>query len=393
MRPFTSLCGAALSIVVCAAWLSNDPAVLHAADFGLDRAEYFSPRLFGMGGAFTAVSNDRNLYFTNPSGLAYTQRNIGFEFLPIRINNNAISAIDFYSRNDKTVENLENLSDEQQAAFFDDLLTELGGKTSRASAHLPIWVSLPSNDRGRPHLGFGFFVRGASDFLTVNGASGVPLADLGVDVQYTWIATSAYRWDALLPGRLSIGGSVKVDHRRLALKSKSFLAISENEDVDFLGATGFGLDLGAMYEITPNVRVGAAVFDLIANDFTFGGQDVVDPLSVLNENDVGKLDTRYNLGVAWLPTQRWGPLRNSTLALDVRELGNGEQSFWAKIYVGAETHVSVMALRAGFFQGYPSTGFGLGPLQYAYFSNELGKYAGTRSNYQHALSFAFRFGI
>ena len=383
-----------LGIVASATCVGIPAGESHAGDFDLNRAQYFNPRLFGMGGAFTAVSNDRNLYFMNPSGLAHAQRNIGFEFLPVRINNNAISAINFYSKNDKTVQDLENLSDEEQAAFFDDLLAEIGGKTSRASAHLPIWVSLPSSGQGRvPHLGFGFFARGGSDFLTVNGASGVPLADLGLDVQYTGIASAAYSWDTLLPGRLSFGGSVKIDHRRLALKSKSFLAISGSEDIDFLSGTGFGLDLGALYEITPSVRVGAAVFDVVASDFTFGGQDVHDPLDILNENDVGRISTRYNLGVAWLPTQNWGPLENSTFAFDLRELGDSSQNFWTKIYVGGETHLNTVALRAGFYQGYPSGGFGLGPLQYAYFSNELGKYPGTRSNYQHALSFAFRFGI
>jgi hypothetical protein len=177
------------------------------------------------------------------------------------------------------------------------------------------------------------------------------------------------------------------------LTSKSLLAFSSNEDIDFLSDTAFGLDLGTLYEVTPNLRVGVAVFDVVSNDLKFGGQNSPDPLDVLNENDVGKLDARWNLGVAWFTDRQLGPLQNSTLALDVREPGHDRQDFWSSIYMGAESHASVFALRFGFYQGYPGGGFGIGPLQYAYFSNELGSHPGGRSNYQHALSFAFRFGI
>ncbi len=377
---------------VCAVVLAS---AIHvgAAEIDLERAQYFSPRLLGMGGAFTAVSNDRNLFFMNPAGLAYSQRSIGFEFLPVSINNNGINAINFYSDNNNTIEDLDSLSDEEQAAFFDDLLNEIGGKSSRASAHFPLWVTLPSRSAGMPHLGFGFFARGATDALALNGASGVPVANLTLDIAYTGIASAAYSWDTLLPGLLSFGGSLKIDHRRLSLTSKSLLAISNSEDIDFLSDTVFGLDLGALYEVTPNLRVGLSVFDLLSNDFEFGGQDHADPLDVLNENDIGNLSPRWNLGVAWFTDRKIGPLGNSTLALDIREPGRDDQDFWSSIYMGAESHLKAFALRAGFYQGYPGAGLGIGPLQYAYFSNELGRHAGARSNYQHALSLAFRFGI
>ena len=388
LQRLTFACG-----VVCLVAALGGPTLTRGAEIQVDRAQYFSPRLLGMGGAFTAVSDDRNLFFMNPAGLAYARRSIGFEFLPVNINNNSISALNFYSDNNDTIDNLDNLSDEDQAAFFDDLLGEIGGKTSRASAHFPLWVTLPAQGGGMPHLGFGFFARGSTDALAINGASGVPVASLGLDVQYTGIASAAYSWADVLPGLLSLGGSLKIDHRQVSLTSKSLLAISSNEDIDFLSDTVFGVDLGALYEVTPHLRVGVSVFDLLSNDFRFGGQDNPDPLDILNENDVGNLSPRWNLGVAWFTDRQAGPLTNSTLALDIREPGRVRQAFWSSIYMGAESHLSVLALRAGFYQGYPGAGLGIGPLQYAYFSNELGNHPGGRSNYQHALSLAFRFGI
>ncbi|MFQ5598947.1 MAG: UPF0164 family protein [Candidatus Krumholzibacteriia bacterium] len=205
----TALKRSIAAAVVCVA-VRVGPAA--AAQIELPRAEYSSPRMLGMGGAFTAVSSDRNLFFTNPAGLAYVPRlEIGFEFLPVSLNNNSIDAISFFTDNRETFEALNTLSDEQQAQFYDDLLDDIGGQRSEASAHIPVWVFVPAPEgSARPHLGFGLFARAGTEFLSVNGASGVPIATFDLDLQYTGIASAAYSWDQLLPGRLTAGGSFKM---------------------------------------------------------------------------------------------------------------------------------------------------------------------------------------
>ncbi|MFQ5598946.1 MAG: hypothetical protein ACE5G2_00170 [Candidatus Krumholzibacteriia bacterium] len=145
--------------------------------------------------------------------------------------------------------------------------------------------------------------------------------------------------------------------------------------------------------MTPEIRVGASLFDVLSGDFEFGGQDDPDPLDVLNEDDVGEVDPSLVLGAAYHSSGFFGPLDGLLVSLDVREPFDGDRSFWRSIHIGAESKLGLAVVRLGFFEGYPGGGFGLGPLQYAYFSNEVGHFAGARSNYAHALSFTWSFGL
>lgn len=365
-----------------------------ARSFEVSRAAYHNPRFFGMGGAFVAVSDDRNLFFTNPAGLQNAPgRSFTFGLLPVSLNTNTLDIIDFYRDNDDRFQNLNDLSGTEQAQFYDDVLDAIGGKRAETSAHFPLAILWPASEDSRmPSFGLGFFARGGTAFLAQNGAAGIPVTTLDIEVEYTGVLSAAYSWDELLPGRLSVGGSFKVDYRQLSLNTKSILALSEDEDLDLLSATGFGLDVGAQYQLTPRVTVGAALYDLIHSDFEFSGGDRVDPLAILADGDVGELEPSLAVGGAFRPGVALGPISDVLLALDVTEPFDGDRSFWKGVHIGAEGHLGWLAPRFGFYQGYPGAGLGLGPIQYAYFSTEVGSFPGARSNYAHVLSLEFRFG-
>jgi hypothetical protein len=373
------------------------PQVLHARELILPRAMYFSPRMLGMGGAFVGVSDDRNLFFTNPAGLSYVPRSrFGIELGTLSLNHNSIRAINFFSDNQDTFDDLDNLSQQEQAEFYDKIIAEIGGEQSTMGAHVPIYLLLPAG-RGssRPHLGFGVFGSGGGDFLTLSGASGVPIADLNVDVHVTGVVSAAWDWITPLAGQLTVGATGKVDHRRLSLNRKSMFELSESPEIDFLHDTRFALDLGFMYEVDPTLRFGATVFDALSSDYEFGSQTpgTTTTVDVLQEGDTAKVEPALAMGVAWEADVWFGPIEDVLLALDVREPFDSERNFWRSIYMGAETKIGWLQVRGGFSEGYPVAGFGLGPVQYAFYATEAGQYPGAKSNYIHALSLAFGFGL
>jgi hypothetical protein len=367
-----------------------------ARELILPRATYFSPRLLGMGGAFVGVSDDRNLFFTNPAGLSYVPHGrFGAEIGTLSINHNTVRAISFFQDNKDTFDNLDNLSNTDQAAFYDKVLAEIGGERSDVNAHVPVYVLLPAG-RGssRPHLGFGVFGSGGGNFLTLGGASGVPIADLNVDVHITGVVSAAWDWVTPLAGQLTVGTTAKIDHRRLSLNRKSMFELSDSPGVDFLNDTNLGFDLAFMYEVDPTLRFGATVFDVWSSQYEFGSPDITTVTTdVLQTGDTAKVEPALAIGVAWEADVWFGPIHDVLFALDVRQPFDEEQDFWGSIYMGAETSLSFLKVRAGFSEGYPVGGLGIGPIHYAYFATEAGNYPGAKSNYLHALSFALGFGL
>lgn len=372
------------------------PMLVQARELILPRAVYFSPRMLGMGGAFVGVSDDRNLFFTNPAGLSYVPRSrVGLELGTLSINNNTVRAINFFSDNKDTFDNLDNLSNQDQAAFYDKIINEIGGEQSEVRAHVPIYLLLPAG-RGssRPHLGFGVFGAGGSNFLTLGGASGIPISDLNIDVHVTGVASAAWDWDTSLAGQFTFGATGKVDYRQLSLNRKSIAELSASPDISFLNDTNFGVDLAFMYEVDPTLRFGATLFDAWSSQYEFGSQtDSTLSTDVLQTGDTAKVEPALAIGVAWEADVWFGPIHDVQFALDVREPFADDRDFWGSIYMGAETKLGFLDVRGGFMEGYPVGGLGIGPIQYAYFATEAGRFPGAKSNYQHALSFAISFGL
>jgi hypothetical protein len=90
-------------------------------------------------------------------------------------------------------------------------------------------------------------------------------------------------------------------------------------------------------------------------------------------------------------------------AADVRDVLSTDErlleaTFWKKLHLGAEVRLSVFSLRGGFNSGYPT--FGLGAripylglrADYAFWGDELGRYAGQMPSWNHQISLALSWG-
>lgn len=141
--------------------------------------------------------------------------------------------------------------------------------------------------------------------------------------------------------------------------------------------TGFGLDVGALYKLSPMLDVGVVFQDLIA--------DI--------EGDSPPIN--FKVGVAYRPMggiPMFPFSKSLLLAADVEDLFNyGGDSFFNKVHLGAQLKLPFFpfTFRAGINQGYPTFGLGLNLLlikvDYAYYSQELGDAPGTIRDSNHAL--------
>ena len=72
------------------------------------------------------------------------------------------------------------------------------------------------------------------------------------------------------------------------------------------------------------------------------------------------------------------------------------ETLYTKLHFGAEYKLFIFIARFGFNQGYPTIGFGLNALplkfDYAYYTDELGMYAGQNPSSKHMITLALRFG-
>ena len=114
------------------------------------------------------------------------------------------------------------------------------------------------------------------------------------------------------------------------------------------------------------------------------------------------------MGTAYIPSKIYywpgrsiNTLNRLTLAADLRDILNTDEklfddTFWKKLHFGAEFRWSLFALRGGFNSGYPSFGAGINlfllQLEYAFWGDELGRYAGQIPEWNHQLSISMRFG-
>jgi len=114
-----------------------------------------------------------------------------------------------------------------------------------------------------------------------------------------------------------------------------------------------------------------------------------------------------NVGAAWRPQNfyywknKFVPLnRHFVFAMDVDDLTNTNeklvgQTFFKKVHVGGEYQTKMLSLRGGFNSGYPSFGVGLNlwlvKLDYAFYGDELGMYAGQIVEWNHMISASIGF--
>jgi hypothetical protein len=372
-------------------------------------------RPLGMGDAFSAMADDQNIFFYNPAGTV--QRTGGMVTLlelPVTIGEDFKDAYDFISDNEDKLTEFDTLSGQEQA----DLIRKMDETITPLNPSLAVGVPnvnyLAGGEDRRVFWGIGGFGQVQGSFKLNTGI--VPSVDYDLNQDAIIPLNLAVRFNEVrwLPGKLGVGTNLKyIKRNQIRDERVSFLQLEDFDSPPVQSASGFGADLGFLYQ--PNSRWNFALTSL---DFLGTSLDF-DEVSAekgfqSKPSRTSSIKARWNLGFAWTPGRfSYWPgkgLRTGnrlTLAMDIRDIANSESKVFfddgllaetagTHIHLGAEYRWWFLRLRGGFNQGYPSFGLGVDwpllKLDYAYFSDELGRHAGTLEQANHMLALGFRFG-
>lgn len=356
------------------------------------RVGKLSPRIAGMGGAFTAVADDEMALFYNPAGLQNLKR-VHWALL------------------NPTVELGSGFS-----ALF-DLVDQLNAASTNQAKAQVIQKFIPTNVLAgasampflvAPHFGIGLVAQGDTRLEVLNPVT--PRIEISGFLDAALVAAYATK----VRPDLSVGITGKWVHRSLVLPvaSKSSpncsnpitttdpldptrqVVVIEESDLfncsaikvgDFSttkSLSGFGIDLGALFQVNSRLAVGATWHDL--GNTTLSG-----------DGARNSIPQSFSLGIAYRFPSLW-LLSSPRLTFDIDRLGDPDVSTARRLHFGAEaTLFRKFALRAGINQGYPTAGIGfrLGilDLEYAFFQREAGKVAGEKRDTSQVVTLGFQF--
>ena len=326
-------------------------------------------RSLGMGGTFTAVGKDPEALFYNPAGLY----EMGFQLAVF----NPLIEVD-----QNTLDLGKDLAD----------AVNKNTDTERINA----LTDIISKNMGKPlHLRFSLFPHVAVKNVVV-GAIGQGIIDSRLHnplgSQGAVEVDGGYEYGPVLG--LSIG--LPVTGLRLGVGAKYIFNtwIEEGFTIrqiatdgfdpmkDKIAKNDFSFDVGLLYDIpvleSINPKAGASLLDI--TDLNF--QD---------KNGKGrKIPMRGNLGLSINPSLL--SFMDVILAMDYQDITHNykqDSSTWKRIHMGTELGFlrHHLLLRAGLNQGYPSAGvqFDLWilKLDYVYYSEEMGAYAGQDKDTRH----------
>lgn len=350
-------------------------------------------RPLSMGGAFLCVTDDQNSFFYNPAGIMQRK-----DFLmtlieiPLQITDDMTKFASFFSDNSDRLKDFANgaLSESDTRILLEDIINAVTKYRVHMTMGLPN-ANLIFKSNGRWNLAGGIF--GILDLRTkLNKGVLVPTIDIWGSADAAAFFTYARRWINIRDQSLSVGVNAKLIFRsKFDQRRKSLLAAQEIIDgLKPQVGTGIGFDLGLLTEITPKLRAGLMIRDLLDTkiqyqSITFAGETTPSGSS--------KIPRQINLGVAYKP------LSFVTLAADVEDITGKNaftEEFFTHLHLGAEVGWKILRVRAGFNQGYPTFGFGiytplLLDIEYTYYTNELGLFAGQIPETNHMLALALRF--
>jgi outer membrane protein OmpA-like peptidoglycan-associated protein len=327
-------------------------------------------RPMAMGGAFVAVANDENALFYNPAGLA--RINYWRFTLP-----NWTYGTDTRSFDDATYL-LGKQGDFSNLMNGQAIPADTASRLSNARVHETADLNFSYI---QPGWGFGGWV--FSDALAQTGA--IVLPEASWNARAGLIEDTSFGWGFDLPsaGTLAFGLGFKAIQQGQTIAEDKNIADIKNPDVRM--SWGGGVDLGVLYQPTTELSFGVMVADLYTR--------------ILEEVQVPNLKVGFAYKPHWLNFEDLG----TTLALDFVELNwQGDNEFknnptnasvvnLSKMRVGLEFVLSgLIALRGGFYEGYPTAGVSLTTgfinVEWAYFGRELGTYPGQDPEWNNRFS-------
>lgn len=324
-------------------------------------------RALGMGGPGVATMKGFDALIYNPAMLAKSEFGLELINVEAHISKDAFDLVDFIDKNQDILDNYTDAdySDAERQRLVDDM-ARFDNNSLGAGVYPKLGLSLKN-------FAIGAYATSDIDFRLDMGIIEPRIfIDGHADVVY-----SAGFAAKLQPGLISflmndlfVGGAIKIIKRQTV----SYKATASDADFDSVVdslredlETGWGVDLGALYEIVPGkIDLGVKVVDLLASI----------------EGD--KPPTIFNVGASWRYSKAL------LFAADYNDFFmHRGANFFNRLHFGAEFNLGkIMMLRGGFGQGYPSAGAGLdfGGLQFdvAVYGIEKGSVPGGDGDYMYS---------
>lgn len=325
-------------------------------------------RPLGMGNAFTAIADDENAVFYNPAGISKMSK----------LNFGVVNPVVGIS--DKMVDLMSDAQDINQddTGEVADLLRDYIGEHQHFTAALYPYVGFNVADIGVVVAGL------AKGMVNADVRDPVwPEAHVEMITDYGVLGGAGLKVPFPKVAGLRAGGALKVLSRESLdeVYTATDLAASDFSDRledDLVSGSGMALDFGIMYDLR-----FVPVFDTTA-------ALVVQNIPEMDMDDAEDIKTQFHVG---LGLQKSLGAFEFLGALDIRDItGNiGEDDDIGKrIHLGAELKLpAVLAVRAGFSQGYLSAGATVDiwvvKLDFATYAEEVGAHAGQRMDRRYVM--------
>lgn len=363
-------------------------------------------RPLGMGDAFTALADDQNLFFYNPAGSTLrTGSLLTILELSATIGKDLLDGKDFIEDNEDKMSKFDELTPTEQANLINEIDRTISKLNPSFGVGLPgtNYVSGPMGSGW--HWGTGLFGQVSGSFRL--NADIVPSLDYDINADGIIPINISKRFENVkhVPGKIGVGANLKLINRAQIKEDRvSFLQLEDFSSPQLQRGSGYGADLGLIYQPNDRWSYGLTNMDFLGTKIDYDQVDAEKGFTMKPKRSA-TIKPRWNIGAAWTPIKI--TKSRLTLAADIKDFANADDKvffqdgFWADtawthVHLGAEYRWLCFRLRAGANQGYPTFGLGLDipvlKLDYTYYSDELGRTAGTTKQTNHMLAIALRFG-
>ena len=383
-----------------------------AQNYQLDtRSSVQLPGAIGMGDALVALPIQQSAFFYNPAHGADASFHLTIIGVRTSLSTNIGNQLRFFKKDLKpAIENgLDELSNDDLAALYDETL-----QIGRSYSFLHADVLAPSFGITAGPVGFGIGIFGTThvQYNFPNAGGGLPLVNFAGIADGMVVVNAAFNLGSLGIDGLLAGITAKYTSRFATLKSKPLDAIANDEPFYLLHAKRTGMDLGFQYKlpILPyfpgSFNIGLALYDIAGSHFNFQHYSTIQgetsdtdiAIAIEDANSLLDVYPSFRLGVAYaLSKVPLGLLDETGITLDYIGYNNPSinQAFFAHLRMGIQARLSVVTLRTGLNQGYPTIGAGLNlgfmDLDYVFYGREEGRLPGQLPSWHHVAQ--LRFGI
>jgi F plasmid transfer operon, TraF, protein len=343
------------------------------------------PEVIARGNAVTATVHGYDSLFTNPAG--FSKEDGSFTLLTLNAN-------PYFA---PTAENMDGF-------------TQAAGGDITSAVNLLSSIVVDNGIGANINTGIAIVGKGLGLGIVADvDAFGTGKTTLGTEVDVVGtISAIAGMSFAFHPGPFDIhlGGDLKGMYRmkmdNVTLLQLMDLAEGGTPDVNILSGIGIGIDLGTIVDYG-SFSFGLSVRDIGGTKFAYNSISAADfetgiPVEVAEDY---RIPMTISTGFGYHPDLgilKW--IIDPTFNVEYQHVFYADPentpSFWTGVHAGTEIKVlRFMKVRAGINQGYITAGIGAKILfidiNMAYFTREMGEYAGVNPNSGMSLEFAIRF--